>query len=210
MYYSQIMQDKFVDYILDKDYGYFLDLGAGTGGLRGHPISFFSNTYYLEKHRSWGGISIDYDSEYIRQAKEERTCNSICVDLLGCNINDVLLENEAPSEIDYLSFDIDDATEKVLGELDFNLYKFKVITFEHNIYHYENIPHWSTEQSRTNAKRLRLNSRTLFSSLGYELLCADVILDNYGAVEDWYVNKGILDERILSLKCDRKNCTQII
>lgn len=42
----------------------------------------------------------------------------------------VLIENNAPSEIDYLSIDIEGAEERVLGTFNFNNYRFKCMTIE--------------------------------------------------------------------------------
>lgn len=52
-YYSQYMQDKFADiFFKKKNRGFFLDIGA-------HDGITFSNTYFLEKERGWGGICIE-------------------------------------------------------------------------------------------------------------------------------------------------------
>lgn len=48
------------------------------------------------------------------------------------SLNDLLAENDAPSEIDYLSIDTEGSEFEILQSLDFDKYKFKVITCEHN------------------------------------------------------------------------------
>jgi|TARA_B100000315_G_scaffold229571_1_gene239266 hypothetical protein len=50
--YGQLMQDLFVDYILNKDNGFFVEVGACDGLVH-------SNTFWLEKNRNWNGILCD-------------------------------------------------------------------------------------------------------------------------------------------------------
>ena len=45
-------------------------------------------------------------------------------------LESVLVENKAPSEIDYLSIDIEGAEQRVLGSFNFKKYRFKCITIE--------------------------------------------------------------------------------
>lgn len=185
-------QDLFVDNLLQKDDGFFLDIGAGTGGIRGQHVSFYSNTYYLEQYREWKGIAIDYDQEYIDIASKQRSCICVCEDLLKRNINDILSENNCPEIIDYLSFDVDDATEKVFGELDFNKYAFRAITFEHNLFQAITSVQDHTKEHKEKVKNFHSYSRKRFKELGYKLLHADVVLEGYGPVEDWYIKPDLI------------------
>ena len=191
-YNGQLFQDAFVDQLLDIDEGFFVDIGAGTGGVRNQPIRFFSNTHYFEKNRDWNGIAIDYDSAYIDFAKDSRKCSCVCADLLDVNINEVLEKNNCPTIVDYLSFDVDDAQEQVFDELDFERYKFKVVTFEHDLF--------INDGRVLNLHRL---SRQKFLSMGYELLLGDISLEGYGPMEDWYINPDFVkDKNIQNLKLD--------
>ncbi len=45
-------------------------------------------------------------------------------------LENVLIENNAPTEIDYLSIDVEGAEERVLGNFNFKKYRFKCITIE--------------------------------------------------------------------------------
>ena len=58
MFNAQVKQDVFVNKILQKNEGFFLDIGAGTGGLTGRPVEFYSNTYFFVANYfvcfSWG------------------------------------------------------------------------------------------------------------------------------------------------------------
>ena len=57
MYNAQTCQDIFVDKVLNKTNGFFVDIGAGTGGLPAHTPGFyrskkFAITYFAVVH-SW-------------------------------------------------------------------------------------------------------------------------------------------------------------
>lgn len=183
--YGQFCQDFFVNKLLNTDGGFFLDIGAGIGdystdGPFGVPISTMSNTYGLEKHRKWHGIAIDYDKKYIEEAKKARSCNLLCVDLIKNNINELLEQCNCPEKMDYLSFDIDDAQEKVFNEFDFSKYKFQIITYEHNLF-------------RGCDKQQRI-SRNRFKKLGYKLLFGNVGRTADEPVEDWYVDSKLFEK----------------
>lgn len=209
MYNAQTKQDIFVDKILNKDNGYFVDIGAGTGGLRGYPVGFYSNTYYFES-RNWDGIAIDYDLKYIESVQYTRSCNCIYADLIEKNINDVLSSNKCPQEIDYLSIDVDDAQWKVFNEFDFDFYKFKVLTLEHNLFQsFENCSQNHTKDHKLKIiKEYEFYRQTLLN-FGYKILWGNVILDGYGPVEDWYVNEEIYD-KFEHLKSENINCLEIM
>ena len=192
---GQLFQDLFVNKVLDIDNGFFVDLGAGTDGQKNAPIYLFSNTSLLEDCRQWDGIAIDYDKEYIDLAHKQRKCTCVCADLTTTNINDILQEHRCPPSVDYLSFDVDNAQEHVLNELDFSKYKFKIITYEHNLYQGD-IKHHEM-------------SRQKFIEAGYKILCGNVVLKNFGAVEDWYVHSEIFDE-YKHLQCENISCVDII
>jgi hypothetical protein len=185
---GQFGQDCFVDKILDMDGGFFLDIGAGISHQSVDSVGIYSmsNTYWLESERKWTGIGIDYDEAYINAAKQVRPCKLLCVDLMENNINEILEQNNCPENIDYLSFDVDDAQSKVFSELDFSKYQFRVITYEHNLF-------------RGNPEEQKV-SRATFKALGYKLLFGNVgyMAENgvwtQEAVEDWYVDAEIFQK----------------
>jgi len=49
-----------------------------------------------------------------------------------CSLNDLLEKYKAPTEIDYLSIDTEGSEFEILSAFDFDKYKIKVITCEHN------------------------------------------------------------------------------
>jgi FkbM family methyltransferase len=67
-YYSQISQDRIVDFALSrKTKGVFLDIGA-YDGVR------FSNTYFFETERDWTGICIDPNPDIFQKLITNRCC----------------------------------------------------------------------------------------------------------------------------------------
>lgn len=195
MFNGQVKQDVFVNKILQKNQGFFLDVGAGTGGLTGQPVEFYSNTYFFERYRGWKGIAIDYDQNWYNNVKNKRTATVSCVDLLKVNVNEHLESLNCPEEIDYISLDVDDAQWKVFNEFDWDKYKFRVLTLEHNLFQSHDIK----LQSHSNEHKSRIQKeyaayRNVLSSKGYKILWGNVALDGYGPVEDWWVNEEIYNK----------------
>lgn len=172
---SQIIQDVFVLNFFEKKKGFFLDLGCGDGVS--HPCG--NNTFLLEKF-GWDGLSIDYNEDLIKNFQSNRKTKAICKDLTKFSIEQILKESGCPKIIDYLSFDVDEATPHVLKHLPTNEYKFKFITFEHNLYLKNQIQY----------KNLKQDAIDKFGN-EYEILIENVNLINHGPVEDWYVHKDL-------------------
>lgn len=171
MSYSQISQDVFVFNFFDKKQsGSFLDLGCGDG----ISLPCGNNTYLLELN-GWSGLSVDVDSNLVNIFKTKRKTKVFECDLIKTSLFDVVKQNNCELVFDYLSFDVDDATDNVLSKFPFNELKFNFITFEHNLYH----PRY---------RGLKERSQKLFLSNGYELLIENVSLAGIGPIEDWYVN----------------------
>jgi len=196
---AQFYQDFFVWNITRGKYGgFFLDIGAGIGGgvPRANDPGWFSNTYFLEHYMGWGGIGIDYDKRWCNFVRPHRGKTKIlCEDLIARNINEILEEVGCPQEIDYLSFDVDDAQEKVLSELDFDKYKFKVITYEHNLFQsYPNCDQNHTEEHKAKVVERYKLDREKFMDLGYKILWENVGEFTDRPVEDWYVNEELFEE----------------
>jgi hypothetical protein len=209
MYNSQTYQDLFVDKLLDIDNGYFVDIGAGTGGLPVYSRGFYSNTYFFES-RGWQGLAIDYDQNYINSVNNSRTAKCILADLNFVNINTILESNACPLEIDYLSLDVDDAQWKVFNDFDFKKYTFKVMTLEHNLFQsFAECNQSHTIEHKNKIVQEHKEYRSKLQDLGYKILWGNVILDGYGPVEDWYVNPEI-HEKYKHLEKENVNCKEVI
>lgn len=196
---AQACQDVFVNKILNKDNGFFVDIGAGTGGLRGHPVGFYSNTYFFES-RGWSGIAIDVDEYYINSVKNFRKSKCICSDLLIDNINDILNDNNCPKEIDYLSLDVDDAQYKVFKDFNFEKYKFKILTLEHNIFR----SFGADKEVKQKLENEHSFYKEKLKAYGYKPLWSNVCLTQ-DPFEDWYVNEEIFN-KFEYLKADMIDC----
>lgn len=179
-YNGQALQDKFVVSVLkNKQNGYFLEIGSN------HP-KLINNTYILEKELNWKGIMIEYDQNWLSLYKIERP-NSIHIinDATKINYNQILKENNAPINIDYLQIDLEVSNHSTLSTLEilndtvFNEYKFATITFEHDIY----------DGDKFNT---RLRSREIFLNRGYILVFPDV-KNGLCAFEDWYIHPELVD-----------------
>lgn len=178
-HYSQMSQDLFVNHLLDCDEGFFVDVGC-------YEPKFINNTYMLEE-RGWRGLLIDTQPRWIDLAKSLRSPENklALVNLMGVNFNTVLQQNNCPPVIDYIDLDIDEATLKVVTDIDHDLFSFKIITVEHDYY--------KVDEPGSDAELYRSECRRIFSEAGYKLVCADVG-NNSGPQEDWYVNPKYIPE----------------
>ena len=182
MFFSQIRQDEAANYLLNKDGGYFLDIGAGTNSeTNWRPPGYHSDTLFLEKQRQWTGICIDLEQYWVDSSKLFRDCHLVQADLIKENINDILEKYNCPDTIDYISMDVDAAQDKVFNDFNFDKYKFKFMTIEHNLY--------LSTGNANNFKEECERWREALYNMGYKLLVKNVILDGHGAVEDWWVDE---------------------
>jgi len=187
MFYSQIRQDEAANYIINEDAGYFLDIGAGTNfETSWRPLGYHSNTLFLEQSRGWNGICIDLEEEWVESSSKFRSCNLLRADLLEENINDILKRFNCPDVIDYISFDVDAAQHKVFNDFNFDKYKFRFMTIEHNLY--------LSRDSKSNFEVECRIWRQVLADLGYRLLIENVIFDGHGPVEDWWVDGELFDK----------------
>jgi FkbM family methyltransferase len=194
MFYSQAGQDQWVlEKTNSKKNGYFLDIGAYDGVN-------YSNTLYLEKNLKWNGICIEPDIMNYQSLIKNRNC--ICENIavnsfkgnvpfssseMGSRINDsydyfvecdtlenILIKNNAPHFIDYLSIDVEGNEIAIIEKFPFNNWKFGAITIEHNLY--------SDGEYRKNEIRKILNKN------GY-IIERENVTHNGLPFEDWYINK---------------------
>lgn len=180
--YSQVYQDMFVLTALNgKKNGTYLEIGSAE------PFKN-NNTVLLEKKFNWKGVGIEYNENFVKQYRENRSNPILCVDALIVDYNK-LLDRYLPETyiIDYLQLDIEPPrnTFQALLSIPFDKYKFAVITYEHD--YYVDI-----------SKSYRDKSRDYLSSLGYELVVPNVSPDDISPFEDWWVNPNLISAEILS------------
>lgn len=168
--YSRENQDLFVLSVLDKKRnGTYVEIGGAE------PIGS-NNTFLLESQFDWTGISIEWDSNLANQWQGVRKNPCLQLDATRVDYDRLFEEHGLGTHIDFLQLDIDPAenTFAVLNKINFDKYKFSVITFEHDDYH------------RNTA--IRTESREIIQSHGYTMVMSDVCHghDNF---EDWYINE---------------------
>jgi hypothetical protein len=135
----------------------------------------YSNCLFLEE-RGWTGIGVDV--EHIDAFNSHRKGKGIKADMMITKIQDILDANNAPSVIDYFSYDVDPAMKPSLESLSFDKYKFKIIHFEHNEY----------IKDDPSYKDLKQLGKDKFLSAGYKLIVDNLLDDRGDAVEDWYIH----------------------
>lgn len=104
------------------------------------------------------------DSFTKRDRHRQRRKTGARYDVETISLNDLLAFHQAPNQIDYLSVDTEGSEFEILNAVDYDKYRFKVITVEHN----------QTE----NKDKIR----DLLISKGYRLQ-----LDGLAQIEDWFV-----------------------
>ena len=188
-YNGQVLQDMFVDKIVNKKNGTFLEIGSN------HPI-ISNNTYILEKKYNWKGVMVEYLAEFEPMYINERP-NSIHVidDARKVNYRRIL-DSNFNGNIDYLQIDLDvnnNSTMETLHLLNttvFDKYKFATVTFEHDIYTGD---YFNTREA----------SRKIFNDRGYILTFPDVKVffnNKYSQFEDWYIHPDLISREIID-KC---------
>ena len=186
---GQSLQDKFVVNVSGQKHGgTFLEIGSND------PI-LINNTYILEKAYNWTGIMLEYSDQWLEQYRQHRPQSiHIIKDARQIDYDQLLSENNMPSDIDYLQVDIEvsnGSTLEALKKLDneaMDRYRFAIITFEHDRYIG---PH---------VDETRRQSREIFKRRGYHMVFSDI--SNCGnAYEDWYVHPDLVDmEYVTALK----------
>lgn len=203
-------QDKFVNNILNKTEGFFLEIGLVEPQEN-------NNTYVLEKQLKWKGINIHGikplfnprrgNNAYINKWKEDykklRPNTEIVIDdTRFTNIDTILKKNNAPKNIDFLFLGLVEFNSFTLSTLEnliktiFNNYKFRICIIRHDFY-------------KGNKKNTRELSRELLSNKGYELLFPDVtkegleVRKSKGLIgndpyEDWYVFPELVESDIVT------------
>jgi len=98
---------------------------------------------------------------HVRKKDKQYTVDTI-------SLNDLLKKYNAPDITDYLSIDTEGTEFDILNNFNFNSYKFRVITCEHN---------YSSNRDKI---------FSLLSSNGYKR-----IMTNISQFDDWYINSSI-------------------
>jgi hypothetical protein len=174
-YYSQAGQDLFaLEMTNHKRGGYYCEIGGG------HPFES-NNTFLLEQSYDWKGLSIEFDSDLASRYNRLRSNPCHCSDATRFDYVSFFAQHGFPTQIDYLSLDIDPAptTYRALEHLPLDQYRFSVITYEHDAY--------------LSGAEFMVKSRELLRERGYQLVVANV--KSFGRdFEDWWVDPKTVPE----------------
>jgi hypothetical protein len=105
--FSQNGEDGVIEYILDK-----LNITSGTccefGAWDGKHLS---NTFNLIKNKEWKGLYIESDEnkykDLLETCKEYPNITPVQSFVTGENLDDLILNNDFPEDLDLLSIDVD-------------------------------------------------------------------------------------------------------
>lgn len=188
--HAQAGQDLFVWEMTEhKPNGYYLDLGAN------HSTTH-SNTYALEKV-GWDGILVD-----IIDCCEDRKGTFIKSDAANPNDRLRFYYSRLPAIVDYASIDTDEATLGTIEAMPWDKTTFRIITVEHDLYRI--------------GPRVRDEIRDKFNSMGYCLVCSDVMV-RYPEIEppkpfeDWWCAPSHINpELVEKFRCNEKFWKEIL
>lgn len=175
--YSQAYQDIFILTMLDgKREGKYLEIGS-------HEPIAHSNTYLLEKEFNWKGVSLEIDTNLVSKFNGTRVNKCITMDATIANYNEIMDGRGWGTDWDYLQLDCEPANNTYLALLGipFDKYRFAVITYEHD--------HYCDE-----SKIYRERSRRYLKSMGYELVGANISVDEKSPFEDWWIHPELVEE----------------
>ena len=179
--YAESFQDIAVLTLLQgKRQGIYLEIGAG------YPL-YGNNTYLLESKFDWRGLALDLNIESIERYFRDRTNPGILRDGTQVDYQYLLQSSNMPVVIDYLQLDCDPAnvTYEILTRIPFDLYKFAVITYEHDHY-------------RDPVNSFKDKSRMFLQSKGYELLITNVGSTENKDFEDWWIHPELVNREIVT------------
>jgi hypothetical protein len=178
--YSDAHQDAVALKILGSS-GYYLDIGCSDGIDN-------NNTLLLEQNE-WTGILLDNNKFHTDRAKNNRPNSHIeCIDVTTKNIiKNILDKYSAPKLIDYISLDVDDASLDCLINLPLDEYRFKFMTFEHDIY-----------AGRPDCIARKKYAPMILEKYGYLLVSENVLYIEGKPYEDWFIDPNYFNMNIFS------------
>lgn len=179
--YAQTYQDMFVLSMLNgKKNGTYVEIGAGN------PF-YNNNTALLETKFGWKGVSIDFDQKEVDNFTAARKNPVHCLDATQINYTEFLQQADLGTDIDYLQLDCDPPhnTYAILESLPLDVYRFAVITYEHDHY---------ADSTAT----FREQSRKYLQEKGYVMVVGDISADKNSSYEDWWIHPELVDVKILS------------
>ena len=187
--------------MLPLEHGFFVEVGAYDGVQT-------SNTYALEL-AGWRGVCIEANPQVFESLKQNRISVNLHAaatggapmvrfdgdrvvqtggtPVRGATLTALLDEAGAPADVDYLSIDIEGGELEVLAAFDFDRYRVKLMTVEHNLY---------CEGPGPKQAIFELLTARGFRRVVEDAPCLDPNpLYHLKAYEDWYANETWLTGR---------------
>ena len=181
--YSQAYQDMMILFLTDgQRNGNYVEIGSSV------PFES-NNTALLEQNYNWYGIGIGIDENKVNEYRRNRKNPIIHADANNVNYESIFKQYFGDQkDIDYLQLDAEPAknTFRILFEIPFEKYRFKIITYEHD---------YTADITRS----YREKSRRFFQSLGYELLVNDIGNTPESSFEDWWYHPDLIDPNKVNL-----------
>jgi hypothetical protein len=183
--------------VCGTDHGTFLDIGA--------CYATKSNNSYGLECKGWSGITIDYCADHAGQYVGVRKAPLTVLDMTAINWDEFIAQHPVlQATVDYLSFDIDEASLPVLRKFPFDRLRFRALTVEHDAYR------------RGDAARQEM--RKILGSAGYDAIATDVMVrimwdgrPQAVAFEDWYVRPELVDMRVANrFRCNGKLWSDVL
>lgn len=196
MKYSQAGQDSWVLSAIGNK-GFFVDVGAYDGVES-------SNTLLLEE-KGWSGVCIEASPDFFVNLEQNRpkavNVNMAVMPYVGtapfsghkvgsgspvkcAPIGDILNLCGAPKVIDYMSIDIEGGEIGAISSMNWDIYKVKLITVEHNLY---------CEGPDNKNEIFRLLTAQGFVRVVDNAVCKEAPWDGL-PYEDWYAHRAFISQ----------------
>lgn len=159
----------------------FVDIGCADGVFR-------NNTVLLER-AGWRGWLFDRNSAAIESCRKTRLSPVFQVNAETFDFKTCFLEQDVPRTIDYISFDVDGATERAFRNFPFEDYEFLVMTVEHDCF-------------RSGPAKKHLIQERLSYFPQYMVLASDVQYGPGRPFEDWVINTRYFSPSVFTLKSE--------
>jgi len=142
----------------------------------------------------WKGLSIDYQ-DFGEEFAKKRKNPFLYGDATSVKWDTVVAEYPFMQKtIDYISFDVDEATMPAVAHFPWDKIRFATMTIEHDQYRF--------------GTTTRDYIRRVLVDHGYSLICGDVVMpdsatEKYGAFEDWWADLKCVDTVAAEqIRCD--------
>jgi hypothetical protein len=168
--------------------GFFLDIGMGD------PLD--GNNSLLLEQRGWKGFMFDAQGHQVEAANRCRGNRAIQCDVTTFDFAAFLNEVRAPKVIDYISMDVDDANTALVKRFPFDIYSFKVMTFE-------------TDRYNGGDTRKRACEEALSPYPQYVRICENVMVQGL-EFEDFWINADYISSPIRAKSMDWKEFIKLL